>query len=464
MRSWRELFARWHPSKWKVAGFVGFVVGIALCISLSTTDGEARGQEFSPLSQSINQLQLQWPELFPATHSTQPTSASATRQPNAVTPEEPVDMEPDVFLDRTIARAVAPIPEQKTPEARIALDHGESIEFSIDPALQEGIDKLFLDYHPVAGAFVAMNPKTGEILAMSGYDDGALAPHIALRSIGPAASIFKIITAAALLEEADVDPRQSVCYHGGRRGVSMKLLKPNPSRDNRCDTIGQAMGKSANVVFARLADQNLSKRTLQDVADRFAFNEVIPFFWPVDISRAAIPDDRLERAQTAAGFHNSRMSALHAALIASTIANKGKMPRPTIVRSVSAKDGANVYRHVPDTLNKVISARTARDITQMMRKTIDGGTATRYFRRLPSRFKDVPIAGKTGSLSFKRENGQTVHCSWFVGFAPADNPQIAVASVVLNEPKWTVKATTLGRFAIQNFLETRPLQGIAKNP
>jgi len=224
------------------------------------------------------------------------------------------------------------------------------------------------------------------------------------------------------------------------------------------------MGKSANVVFARLADQNLSTKVLQDVANRFAFNEIIPFFWPVDISRAAIPDDRLERAQTAAGFHNSRMSALHGALIASTIANEGKMPVPTIVKSVTAKDGANIYQHEPDTLNKVISARTARDISQMMRKTIEGGTATRYFRKLPSKFKDVPIAGKTGSLSFKIEDGQTVHCSWFVGFAPADDPQIAVASVVLNEPKWTVKATTLGRFAIQNFLETRPLQGIAKNP
>ena len=244
----------------------------------------------------------------------------------------------------------------------------------------------------------------------------------------------------------------------------MKLLKPNPSRDNRCNTVAEAMGKSANVVFARLADQNLSTQTLQDVADRFAFNENIPFFWPVDISRAAIPDDRLERAQTAAGFYNTRMSALHGALIASTIANGGKMPVPTVVRSVSAEDGTAVYRHEPNTLNKVISARTARDITHMMQKTIEAGTATRYFRKLPSKFKDVPIAGKTGSLSFKRDDGQTVHCSWFVGFAPADNPQIAVASVVLNEPKWTVKATTLGRFAIQNFLETRPLQGLAKNP
>ncbi len=141
---------------------------------------------------------------------------------------------------------------------------------------------------------------------------------------------FKIVTSAALLERG-IAPESEVCFHGGHHRIQPALLKDS-RRDGRCLSLASALGKSANVVFAKLAGRDLEPSGLRVEAGRFLFNGAIPFDRPVEASPAEIPDDRFQFATTAAGFGSVRMSPLHAALIAAIVANNGLFVRPPHLR------------------------------------------------------------------------------------------------------------------------------------
>ena len=111
----------------------------------------------------------------------------------------------------------------------------------------------------------------------------------------------------------------------------------------------------------------------------FGFGHALPFDVPTRPSPAEVPTDRLERARTAAGFWHMHMSPLHAALIASTIANDGKMPCAAIVDRVESAGGDVLMQHEPSVFRDVIPRATARQVNQMMRLTVSEGTARRTF-------------------------------------------------------------------------------------
>jgi len=145
------------------------------------------------------------------------------------------------------------------------------------------------------------------------------------------------------------------------------------------------------------------------------------------------------------------MSPIHAALIASTIANDGRMPRAAIVDRVEAASGEVLMRHEPSIFREVIPRSTARAVNQMMQLTVTEGTARRTFVDPQGRpfLPGIAIAGKTGTLSAERPyRGYT----WWVGFAPAERPTIAVAAVVVNTPLWRIKASHVAREALRWYL------------
>ncbi len=264
---------------------------------------------------------------------------------------------------------------------------------------------------------------------------------LATRAVFPAASIFKIVTGAALLE-AGVTPVDETCFHGGKRRLSEKLLEDS-ERDGQCHSLAEAMGKSANVVFAKLTQRYLSPEALKRAAARFHFNREISFPVPTDVSLAAVPDsDEFRFAQTGAGFGDVYLSPLHGALLASVAANGGVWKNPVLF------DDANAQ---PQTGEQVLAPEVARDLTTLMEATVTKGTARRIFRE---RGMGVPGAvGKTGTLADRKPFRDY---SWFVGFAPKDNPKVAVAAVIVNEPLWRIRATWLGREAMRLGLARLP--------
>lgn len=334
------------------------------------------------------------------------------------------------------------------------LSDGSTALLSIDPGLQAHVAAIYQRYQVPYGALVAMEPRTGRVLAYVSHSSAdPNAGDLALDPAPPAASIFKIVTGSALVD-AGVDPNAMVCYHGGLHGIAAHHLEDDPGRDRDCATLVDAMGGSINPIFAKLAVRHLDAQRLERYASAFGFGHTLPFDVPTRISPAEIPTERLELARTAAGFWHTHMSPLHGALIASTIANDGRMPRATLVDQVIDGSGRVSYRASHETFRNVISASTARAINRSMQATITTGTARRSFfddRGNPF-LPGIDVAGKTGTLSSESPyRGYT----WFVGFAPADDPQIAVSALVINEPAWRIKASYAAREALRYWLVSR---------
>jgi cell division protein FtsI/penicillin-binding protein 2 len=315
---------------------------------------------------------------------------------------------------------------------------GKDVRLSINPELQGQMDKLLRMYKPVGAAVVAIDPKTGKVLALSEIGEGT-----ATKPLYPAASVFKIITGAALLE-AGVNPHVETCYHGGMHGLVNKLLQDKPQLDRRCLSLSMALAKSANVVFAKMAVKHLDADTLRKEAERFLFNRPI-FDQPLEQSKAEIPDSGLDFAKSAAGFGQVRLSPMHAALIAAAVGNGGLAMEPSLLDDVE-----------PTGSIRLMKPETAVALREMMKLTVSQGTATSSFReRHRYVLGDIEVAGKTGSLS--NHKGPFKDYSWFVGFAPADDPKIAVATMVVNGTKWRVHAPYVAREALKAYLVGGPL-------
>jgi cell division protein FtsI/penicillin-binding protein 2 len=371
-------------------------------------------------------------EVAPAT-TTAPAAAAAA----AAAAELPISLA-DVRLDERSGRYVAPLGER------------EAI-LTLDPALQARLERALDTYRVPWGATVLVEPATGRILAMAEHSRAEPGRRgLATAALAPAASIFKLVTAAALLE-AGVEPDEEVCYHGGRRRLAPRLLDDDPRRDRRCLSLSSAFGHSTNVVFAKLANRGLDPERLRAAAERFLFNVRIPFAGAVEVSRAEIPDDDFGLAETAAGFGPVRLSPLHAALLAAIVANDGVLVPPAIVESV---DGAAPPPAEP---RRIVDGAVAAELKGMMRATVSEGTARRVFRRTKAALRGVEVAGKTGSLA---DADPYRDYSWFVGYAPAERPEIAVATVIVNERLWHARAPTVAREALEAYFAARPAGGV----
>jgi cell division protein FtsI/penicillin-binding protein 2 len=160
------------------------------------------------------------------------------------------------------------------------------------------------------------------------------------------------------------------------------------------------------------------------------------------MSRASIPHDRYQLARTGAGFGDVYFSPLHAALVAATIANGGRMMEPTIVEKIEDAEGRVLYLPDRRVIARPLRADVAREINRMMVKTVLEGTSRRAFKTFVASHPDVEVAGKTGSLSGKNPPGLNY---WFVGSAPADRPTIAVSALVIPRPGVRFKGNEVAR-------------------
>jgi penicillin-binding protein A len=375
-------------------------------------------------------------------------------------PEKPDGGAPGTSASAALVAPVAqPVLGAMSYDARLdryvaTLGHARAV-LSVSPRIQQGLEKLLASYHVPLGAAVLIEPRTGRVLALAEHDEKGSNRHIALQAIAPAASIFKIVTSAALLDRG-IAPDSEVCFHGGKHRIQKTLLADDPRRDRRCLTLASALGKSANVVFAKLAGRDLSADILRAESKRFLFNAAIPFAWPVEPSPAEFSEDPFELATTAAGFGPVRMSPLHGALVAALVANGGRFVPPRIVDDL---DG--IPAPAPGEARQAISPEVAAALAHMMTTTVTEGTARKVFRRdrlaRRSPLREVSVAGKTGSLS---ERDPFRDYTWFVGFAPVEDPQIAVAAVVVNERVWRVKAPFLAHEALKTYFAEDPVRGV----
>lgn len=332
------------------------------------------------------------------------------------------------------------------------------VEYTIDPELQEYVTELFQQYGPDYGAFVAMDVKTGKILTMVSYIRGARGTktltNLTLQARFPAASVFKVVTAAAAIDQNQVNAESIIPFNG----QSNTLYKRNVHEQKinswtQFMRLQDAFARSVNTVFGKLGLYYLGPQVLQDYAQRFGFNRVIDTDLPIGEGRSLFdPQDRWSIVEAASGFTlKNTMSPVQAALIASTVLNKGTMMKPYVIQSAqSVSSHETLYQARPQKEATIFSELTATELRTMMQETVLSGTARDSFRDFfrKADLSDVEVGGKTGSLTGTNPLGKS---DWFSGYMNLNDTQIAIAALTIHEVYWRVKPATIARFFIEKF-------------
>jgi cell division protein FtsI/penicillin-binding protein 2 len=374
---------------------------------------------------------------------------------------------------RKLSSAVGVTPKSKEPPKLDGLDllrldmrpqrvmaplkDGQTAELTLDPALQRVARAQMQKYRLPEGGVVVMDVKTGKLLAYASYVNQGEAFDVNARAEAPAASVFKVITGSALVEKGGLSSESEQCYHGGKSRILPDELIDDPRRDKWCATVSIAMGRSLNVVFGRLAQKHLTPEDVAQMGGAFGFGAPVPFAVPNEAPKIEIPQEPVEFARASAGFWHTTLSPLLGASIAQTVANGGVTLEPRIVAAVN-RGGTELWKEerAPRVLRRAIKPETASQVSRMMRETVANGSAFKSFHDASGKpyIPGVAIAGKTGTLTDYKQNR---FYTWFVGFAPADAPEVAISTLVVNTPEWQIKAPQLAREVLRSYFEKRAL-------
>jgi penicillin-binding protein A len=325
---------------------------------------------------------------------------------------------------------------QRTADGRVQLrdDQGRWRTMTVEPKFNQTAQRLLAEARPQAGAAVVVEVETGRVLAFTEWP--ALtntARSLLLSRELPSASVFKLITTAALVERAHIAPERSVCTEGGEHRLDLEhLLRPTKGIAV-CGPFSDILGYSRNAAYAQLVHRHLPPEDLYNYADRLGFNSNVPFELPVRFGHLTPTDDPLTYARTATGFVGSTLSVTGAAYLSYLLANGGRRSRLTLFEPDPEDTSPSSDRGGEARNEQVLEKSTVERLRRMMQVVIDRGTAADAFhddqgrRLLPG----MRIAGKTGTLGTKE--GTT---SWFVGFAPSRAPRLALAVVLENGALW----------------------------
>jgi peptidoglycan glycosyltransferase len=328
---------------------------------------------------------------------------------------------------------------------------GELLHYTIRGDLQKRVHDFLVKSQVPYGVFVAIEPATGRILAMTAHS--SVEPgwsKTASFGLYPMASLFKIITASAALESRRITPETVIEFRGNATSENPRYWEASPKgRNNRTD-VTYAMGKSINPVYGRLACDIAGKASVMECVDRFGFNQALLPGTSAKESTAGEPQSSHDLMRMGAGLnHEVKISPLHAAVMMAAIANGGRMMAPGLTDRITERNGADREVFAPRELRSLVTPGTATALTRMLSSTVKTGTSRRAFHDRRGRPRlDVEIAAKTGSITGSDPRG---HYSWFAAFAPTHNPRIALVALVINQDKWRIKSAQVGELALEEF-------------
>jgi cell division protein FtsI/penicillin-binding protein 2 len=293
-------------------------------------------------------------------------------------------------------------------------DGDKELGLTVDPALQAEVDRILDASKAPSGAVVVSDVRTGRILAWASR--GAEGDMVR-KAKYPGASLFKVVTTAALLESGKVRLGDSVCHQGGESRLTEADVKPG----------------------CRAGDQRVA---FEFAAKSFGIGAEPPLDLTADKTSIKIPSDELGFGRAAAGFGEAKMSPLQALFMMQTIANGGER-----VRLHVTGDPADVPRV---TMGQAFKKDTADKLTKMLEVTTRSGTSAKAFAPIEGR-PHVSVAGKTGTLMFEKPKRLV---SWFAGFAPSRKPEVAVAVLLANDEKWWRKGNEVARDVLDAYFDT----------
>lgn len=331
------------------------------------------------------------------------------------------------------------------------------IEYAFNDQLDGYIKKLLKTYRSDYSTVTVVDNETGEVLAAVGHEGKSnnFDTNLVLSSTHPSASLIKIVTAAGLLQHSQVKKETPFEFRG--RSTTLFKYQLNESRNNRWDktqTFETAFAKSNNVIFGKAAISNLSGEKLVDVAESFGFNQPLFQELPFIKSHISRAEDEYQLAELASGFNDqTSISPVHAAVMASIIANNGVMKYPKMISRITEMSSGEVIWENTSIQKKVLSAEAAHELQEMMGMTIDGGTARKSFRKMNTGYKNaLEIGGKTGSITGGKPFGKR---DWFAAYAiPREGERgkgISISVMNVNVKRWHVKSTMLAKSIIEYY-------------
>lgn len=326
---------------------------------------------------------------------------------------------------------------------------GGDVVLTLDPAVQQA---AMTGLEGLTGAVVALDPSTGAVLGMAStptFDPTQLSTHDpggirayweqldaaspdprlnrAISDNYPPGSLFKVIVAAAALGTGEYTPATEI-------PAPDVLTLPDTSttlenfNGSVCDPAERqplidALTISCNTAFAQLGI-DLGEDRVRAMAEAFGLDGE-SFDIPLRVEPSGIGDVESEAAlgQTSIGQRDVRMTPLQAAMVAAAVANDGVLMRPYLVDQVRAPDLSVLDQTDPEVFSEPVSADIANQLTEMMLSVVENGSGR------AAQIPGVQVAGKTGTAQVRE--GVPDH-NWFIGFAPADDPTIAVAVFVAN--------------------------------
>jgi penicillin-binding protein A len=335
---------------------------------------------------------------------------------------------------------------------------GADIITTIVPSIQTTLYALLSRYP--RGAGVVLDPRTGAVLALASvpsYDPNDFdedfaslsrdpeAPLLdrALDGLYPPGSTFKIFTASAALD-SDTVTTDSYFEDPGYLVIGDFTLHDNESEASGYADLTTAFALSSNVDFAQIA-LKMGVDTFYEYLDRWGIGSSLDFQLPAERDRVPPKSSIVpgELAQMGFGQGALLMTPLQMALLGATIADEGNEPRPYIVREV-VSGGVPQSSSGAATLASPVSPETAAKVTKMMIAVVQRGTGT------PAQLPHVTVAGKTGTAT----NPLGRSHAWFVAFAPAQNPRVALSIVVENVGYGATYAAPIAREVIRTALQS----------
>jgi peptidoglycan glycosyltransferase len=336
---------------------------------------------------------------------------------------------------------------------------GSTLVTTIDPHVQETLAHALAAYPRAAG--VALDPRTGEVLALASVpsfdparidelfpslEHDASSPLLdrATDGLYPPGSTFKIFTAAAALD-AGVTTMQATFEDPGTFAVGDFVVHDNEGEATGAQDLTGAFALSSNVDFAQIALALGVERWLGE-ARMWRLGESPQFQLPATDDRLPARSEMTPGVLAQLGFGQADLlvTPLRMALVAATVASGGTEPRPYLVRAVRF-DGRDETVAEPASLAQPISPEIAADLKSMMVAVVRRGTGT------SAALPNVQVAGKTGTAT----NAAGIAHSWFVAFAPAETPRVAVAIVVENGGYGAVAAAPIARRVIAAALDAK---------
>ncbi|HOX00084.1 MAG TPA: penicillin-binding transpeptidase domain-containing protein, partial [Deltaproteobacteria bacterium] len=316
--------------------------------------------------------------------------------------------------------------------------------------LQDSISNLCRKNRSGLVSVTVLNPHTGEILAMYGRDSSgenctlALNPYLA-------ASLFKVVTAAAAIDYAGLSTSSTFSFTGSAHTLYKSQITEKKNRWTTEVTLAKAFATSNNVILGKIGAMTLGETPLLLTATRFGFWKPPVVDLECTPSTVFIPETEFNLAELASGYNRyTRVSSVHAAQMVSAVVNDGSMIRPKILRTSDTG------------LEKIMCRETADELRAMMCQTVRNGTFARAFSGAQKDpvLKGLTIGAKSGTINGVDPEGR--RC-WFMGFAQdsGTGEAITIGCLVIRDDRTQVETSELARRIIRSYF-ARPALVAAK--